>query len=233
MLVRVGPVTTRSRWPERRITIVAREHLLRIKTALVHARECVWCHESARGTPSLPSLSPAIPHIPSRAFKASAKLNRSSVSRPPLPVGPGPIDTVVSPPESRTAGPPTGRPQDRDDSAIPPMTLPTLRASPSSASPRMSGFIPRLVGASPAAASARAGAATTRASAGGSKAFGVSSPYSSTRRAAAGCLSGADHDTSAFRRGRRCRGTINAGSRRQQRQRSGAMPSVLSDRPRS
>jgi hypothetical protein len=28
---------------------VAREHLLRIKTALVHARECVWCHESARG----------------------------------------------------------------------------------------------------------------------------------------------------------------------------------------
>jgi hypothetical protein len=127
------------------------------------------------------------------------------VSGPPLPAGPGPIDTVVSPPESRTAGPPKGRPQDRDDSAIPPMTLPTSRASPSSASPRMSGFSPRLVGASAAAASARAGAATTRTSAGGSRAFGVSSPYSSTRRAAGGCLSGADHDTSAFRRGRQMR----------------------------
>ena len=96
--------------------------------------------------------------------------------RPPRPV-PRTV-TVVSPPESSTQGAGSGWPVATTDRAMPAMTLPTSAASPSSASPRISGVTPASLATAAAASSDSCGVAimmvSTPASR-GSPGFGVSS----------------------------------------------------------
>ena len=65
------------------------------------------------------------------AAAASAKPSRNPVLRPPRPAGPWPMVTVVSPPDRRMAGALTGSPCERTERAMPAMTVPTSRLSPS------------------------------------------------------------------------------------------------------
>jgi len=60
--------------------------------------------------PSMPSVSAASVAMPSVPSSASARPNRNSVLRPPLPPSPRTV-TVVSPPERMTAGAATGSPE--------------------------------------------------------------------------------------------------------------------------
>ena len=86
--------------------------------------------------------------------------------------------TVVSPPDSRTTGGGAGWPRSAAWRAMPAMTLPTSRASPSSASPRMSGVTPACRATSAAASSDSCGVAIMAVLAlasRGSPGFGVSS----------------------------------------------------------
>ena len=54
--------------------------------------------------PSRPSVSPAIAQMPAAPPSATARDSRNSVLRPPCPAGSRPSVTVVSPPDSITAG---------------------------------------------------------------------------------------------------------------------------------
>ena len=78
--------------------------------------------------------------MPGAPFSAIASASRNSTLRPPRPL-PRTV-TVVSPPESSTQGGGSGWPCWTTESAIPAMSLPTSRASPSSASPSISGATP-------------------------------------------------------------------------------------------
>ena len=77
----------------------------------------------------MPSVSQAIAWMPGAPSSASASPSRNSRLRPPLP-WPRTV-TVVSPPESSRQGGGKGAPNARAWSAMPAMTLPASRASPS------------------------------------------------------------------------------------------------------
>ena len=92
---------------------------------------------AASSVPSMPSVSPASAQMPLTSCKVTASDNRNSVLRPPLPALPFSMVTVVSPPDSKTAGPWRGNPLALTESEMPPSNFPASRASPSSASPKI------------------------------------------------------------------------------------------------
>ena len=104
--------------------------------------------------PSMPSVSQAMAETPSSPPRRSASASRNSAFRPPrgrdadfCGLGSGAPEagftvTVVSPPESSTQGLRAGSPWRAALSAKPAITVATARASPSIASPRMSGMTP-------------------------------------------------------------------------------------------
>ena len=178
-LVRVGPVTTwspsasKKPWP----SLSARRALAPIPRPAARNRVSgATTAPAASPAPSTPSVSAASAKTPGKPSNSTARDSRNSTLRPPRPV-PFTV-TVVSPPDSRTTGGGAGWPRSAAWRAMPAMTLPTSRASPSSASPRMSGAIPDRRATSAAASSESCGEATMTVLAlasRGSPGFGVSS----------------------------------------------------------
>src|SRR3954452_7336526 len=178
-LVRVGPVTIWSPSASKKPcpSLSASRSFARTPFWAARARVSgVMSAPATSSAPSTPSVSPATAKTPGRPSNSTASDSRNSTLRPPRP--PPRTVTVVSPPEISTHGGRAGCPRSAACRAIPAMTLPTSRASPSIASPRMSGVTPAVLATSAAASSDICGVAIITVSARarrGSPGFGVSS----------------------------------------------------------